>query len=198
MDMDANTSESSVTVVNVDFLRSGRYFVSDSSSNVDAAEERPRSHSLNEKLSKYYDETLSAVDCAIKDEKVTRDFKVAKSEPKSIVNVNFLRSGAEFSNIEQQPHDDLAGRTMSSNEKLNRYYEKTQAAAARAAQRAHTDPVVNLDFLKSGKQFQDAAPSSPASTRSVKTSNTRLDDFYNRTAAAMANAVRSGALPMNR
>jgi hypothetical protein len=39
---------------------------------------------------------LLPVDCAIHDEKVSRDFKIAKVAPTTIVNVPFLCSGAEF------------------------------------------------------------------------------------------------------
>lgn len=63
---------------------------------------------------------------------MSRDFKVAQETPKSVVNLDFLRSGGEFANNDAlraslAPPSDRP-RSHSMNERLNKFYDQTLSA----------------------------------------------------------------------
>ena len=57
------------------------------------------------------------------------NYKISKSEAKSIVNMDFLRSGSEFKNGTLVASDDLQReRALSNNERLKKFHDITQTA----------------------------------------------------------------------
>ena len=57
------------------------------------------------------------------------DFKIAKVAPDSVINMDFLRSGAEFKKGALVASDDQPReRALSNNERLQRFHDITQTA----------------------------------------------------------------------
>jgi len=203
------------TIVNTQFLCSGNEFVSSSSFQ---PPQRERTSSMNERLQRFYDETQSAMKRAVQYDAVTSDFKVAKCNAPSIVNVDFLRSGREFSPVPSADNQEQRTRAHSMNERLQQFYETTQAAVAKAVEqesvssdfkvaKCPTTTIVNVDFLRSGAEFSPSstrrlldAPRTPSPTTSptslqhVSSSPARLERYHARTAAAIAKAVQLGVV----
>lgn len=187
--------------LNVDFLRSGRAFVRDQAPN-----QLLLSHdSVNERLNKFYTQTLSAVESAVGDETVSSDFKVARNAPSSVVNLDFLRSGGEFVETSTMKAEETRGQS-SANERLNAYYNRTIAAVEQAVENelvsrdfkvASNAPstILNINFLKSGGEFVSNnrcdlvdRPAS-AARASPKTTSQRLNDFYRATLSAVETSI---------
>jgi len=131
--------ETPTGVVNLDFLRSGGEFANNDALRASLAppSDRPRSHSMNERLNKFYNQTLSAVEAALQTDQVSRDFKVAHTAPPSLVNLDFLCSGAEFSPSQPMPAPALASQPPRSPQpsasRLESFHARTAAAAMAAA-----------------------------------------------------------------
>jgi len=196
-----------VSIVNMDFLRSGGEFRLPRELLPAEMGTRDRSSSMNERLQKFYEQTQAAVEKAVKIDAVSSDFKHAKCAPKTIVNTDFLRSGQEFkSNL---PVVDMSTRerTSSMNERLQKYYERTQAAVAAAVQMDAVTPdfkhakcepktIVNLDFLRSGGEFspvlsRKAGPEAETRKR-THSMNERLQQYHDATSSAVTRAIELG------
>ena len=65
---------------------------------------------------------------AVQQEVVSSDFKISKTAAGSIVNMDFLRSGAEFKTDAPVAAGDSRDRSLSNNERLQKFHEITQAA----------------------------------------------------------------------
>eukprot|EP00052_Salpingoeca_macrocollata_P015234 m.121112 g.121112 ORF g.121112 m.121112 type:complete len:128 (+) comp19610_c1_seq4:909-1292(+) len=121
------------TLVNVPFLCSGMEFQPPSGD-----ETRPRSRSQNQRLNDFYEKTLKAAEGARTQlEKQTKQpaptterREPPVTPPTSIVNLDFLRSGQEFTPAPSSPrsYEDRKRR----DQKLNEFHDRMLAAAASA------------------------------------------------------------------
>lgn len=147
---------------------------------------------------------------------------VQPKEMQSIVNMDFLRSGAEFSPTQTRKRmNDGTGARKSRNARLEEFYNSTLAAAtndmksktdtsAAASLDAwdglsmHTNmesalSIVNLDFLRSGNEFKsngnDMSDNDDFATAEERrmSRNAKLESFYNATLAAAANTRTHGS-----
>jgi len=178
--------------LNLEYLRSGAQFLPaaapDGRSDLDP--EAPAS--ATQRLTRFHDATASAAAAAAKKN------RASKSNVRFVnVNVAFLRSGRQFSRgvrCADRPSGVAASvgvaRTTAA-QRLDRFYAKTSLAAAMANKlappvtvrpavmvaAAPTAAGINIDFLRSGRQF---APKAPAMRRSSpeQSRNQRLEKFY--------------------
>lgn len=198
----------SPTMVNIDFLRSGREFLTlpervmstAPGSNSDARKTKA------ERLQDFYRATQNN---AIVTSKTAAN---AASQASTIVNMAFLRSGKEFEAVLPSPPPARrdSAKMMSRNARLVAFHKTMQAAnerkaaatkAGRPGQRwsaAAPASIVNMAFLRSGKEFEGVplgslffSPSPSASSASSGSSagpkasrNARLESFYSRTQAS--------------
>jgi len=200
------------SIVHTDFLRSGAAVAT--SSRAEPEEDQSElSSSLNERLEKFHQRTQSAVQEAVEKESVSRDFKVAKCEPLTIVNLDFLRSGREFTPSPLHSDEDTPRkRSCSMHERLEQFYETTQAAVQGAVEndglsadfkhaKCEARTIVNVDFLRSGGEFSPRTAARMAHDPlpgAAPVSAAKLDAFYAQTQAAVARAVIGGHSPKAR
>lgn len=87
----------------------------------------PMSH--HEHVGHTMDTTHTAVESAVVRQAVSRDFKIAQSEPQSVINLDFLRSGGEFAALRRMASPPLP---VVHAVQLDSYCARTAAATADA------------------------------------------------------------------
>lgn len=190
--MSIKTPHQMQSIVNMDFLRSGAEFSPPVSRKI-LNKLEPKRKSKHERLEDFYKATLSAhqpVDMKSETDSsaavsmdawdgLSMSKSVGDSVP-SILNVNFLRSGNEFtSNGRAMPEcqDDTPREFLSRSARLERFYDSTlqvhqvssphndnnncldcwdgmsSSVAVDVGTKETADSVVNMDFLRSGAEF---------------------------------------------
>jgi len=179
-------TEKSPAVLNVDFLRSGAEFKPSPTLNRkgDTAVPSPRT-TRNNRLEAFYKQSLEAATSP----------RSSRKDTPSVVNVDFLRSGAEFkpSPTLERKGSVVPSPNTSRNKRLEEFYNRTLEAASNSPAPKEDVPVLNLDFLRSGAEFKP----SPTTTRkgetavpSPKTSrNARLEAFHKASLSAASEPV---------
>eukprot|EP00051_Salpingoeca_urceolata_P026467 m.477411 g.477411 ORF g.477411 m.477411 type:complete len:356 (-) comp20837_c1_seq1:197-1264(-) len=131
-----------------------------------------------------------------------------RSDAKSVVNVDFLRTGLEFKPAPLK-HETKTGEVgedepkLTKHERLEQFYKATLAAAKKAAEtplpkEQRATSVVNLDFLRSGMEFESApfaeSKAKEAETRERSSTQSRLERFYQNTLKAASKVAEQGML----
>lgn len=128
------------SVLNLDFLRSGGEFKSEP-----ALKEEPKDlkvMSASARLNTFYNQTSAAgetsdfvssshcfaVEQAVENQLVSRDFKIAQSAPTTILNMNFLKSGGEFVSQVEVPVAAAPSTPKTASRRLDDYYRSTLSA----------------------------------------------------------------------
>merc|ERR1712166_9329 len=217
------------TMVNLRFLTSGKEFEALQVSSPPSSSFSGAKMSRNARLEAFYKATQAN---AVKTPRAVRRTTVV-SPPPTMVNMQFLRSGKEFFSVARQDRSVEKAKVSAAKAqwknpgpKTSRYarqlafYKSTQAAAAPVMTKTtvvrtpliHTPPIsslqetiVNLKFLRSGKEFASRGPSKQKAVFAARPSgfpdfgpkksrNARLEEFYTRSAPAPAvNAVAAAA-----
>jgi len=184
--------------INVEFLMSGRQFVSSSSDNAVSKPSDSEPASTGPKLSET--QRLAAfvqrTSCAAAAASAARK---ATSSPAHMpcINIDFLRSGKQFTHalLAASPSSRTTTDSESHAARLERFYRRTLAGYAGGPSGPSVPPptLVNTAFLRSGKQFgQPTQARSSADSRSSgsrKTREQRLADFRQQTARAAEKAA---------
>lgn len=207
-----------MSIVNLDFLRSGAEFkpvpiAEKTPEKTAATSETPRT-TRNRKLDAFYKATLEAFKTTSANSTTTEPKRSDVAGPAMIaeratmVNLDFLRSGAEFkqTSTAMPPtttatttaiwNDTMPSPRTTRNERLAKFYRESLAAAHAKADFGEMDTpaavvvpsVVNVDFLRSGAEFNVSNVSMPKQSVGSDTRGTlrsrRLDAFHDKTLAA--------------
>eukprot|EP00045_Choanoeca_perplexa_P000739 m.15723 g.15723 ORF g.15723 m.15723 type:complete len:156 (+) comp10509_c0_seq1:152-619(+) len=135
----------------------------------------------------------------------------AQATKPTMVNLAFIRSGEQFAAAKalSSPAPLQVARPRSSSERLAQFYHDTQQAVAKAQRHRSSSlgetpledsqdvtcmSVINLDYLRSGFQFESAPlHSNQAPDQPPKTDSERLRGFYVSTSQAMEAATNLSA-----
>lgn len=187
-----NHTNTSQTTVNVDYLRSGREFTSPG---YPTATPVASGRSRHARLEEFYRRTLQA--CSSDRARASTD---TRTQPSVLLNPKFLQSGQQFlpSTVDDGVKElQPSGRTRHA--RLEDFYNRTLLACApsplpSAMQSEEAAAAINLDFLRSGQEFQPPTANSPevkrydGFQRSGKSRNARLSKFHDAMLSAYANA----------
>lgn len=195
-----NRMSSTPSIVNVDFLRAGSNRVPSDTKQVDV-KERTR----HARLEDFHNQMLEV-----------HKRKVTPANSAVIVNTDFLRSGKEFLNIASENSTRYVHEFKGRHARLEEFhtsmlqaYSDQPASPVGPAADASVDPPINLDFLRSGREFEAPTATTPESKRYTNfrrkkemSRNEKLVDFHNAMlqayAAAKSNTTSNPSSNSNR
>eukprot|EP00035_Acanthoeca_spectabilis_P011181 m.196713 g.196713 ORF g.196713 m.196713 type:complete len:352 (+) comp15257_c0_seq3:2490-3545(+) len=198
------------TNLNVDFLRSGFEFKPDAPTLPAASPEFERKknvspespRSRNRRLDDFYNKTLQSfqsqdldawdgMPCSPRRRLVVEEEATAPAGPAVVLNLDFLRSGAEFKPTPKTSRtNEVPSPRTTRNNRLEAFHQRSLEAVS--SRKAEKSPIgINVDFLRSGAEFKP----SPTMTRKGQTGETaapsprttrhnRLEEFHQRSLRA--------------
>lgn len=188
-----NHTHTSPMMVNVDYLRSGREFTS---SGYPTTTPAVSGRSRHARLEEFHRRTLQA--CSSGRARASTE---NRTQPSVLLNPKFLQSGQQF--LPNTVHDgvkDVQPSRRTRHARLEEFHDRMLLAFAPSAARTSlpsndATAAINLEFLRSGQEFQPPTANSPevkrydGFQRTGKSRAARLSNFHDAMLAAYADAI---------